>query len=76
MCAGCKHAQALVTFLMDKAEAEIRQSGFIATRLETDTFNAVSQKFYAKRGYKEAARYPDKEWSSDLVTILLVKPFQ
>ncbi len=62
--------------LMDKAEAEIRKEGFTAARLETDTFNRVSQQFYAKRGYTEADRYPDKEWGSDLVTILFVKPLQ
>ena len=62
--------------LMDKAEAEIRKSGFTAARLETDTFNRVSQQFYAKRGYTEADRYPDTEWDSDLVTILLVKALQ
>jgi GNAT superfamily N-acetyltransferase len=73
---GAQARSGVGTCLMDKAEAEIRKSGFLAARLETDTFNAVSQRFYAKRGYKEAARYPDKEWSSDLVTILLVKLFQ
>ncbi len=62
--------------LMDKAEAEISKSGFTAARLETDTFNSVSQQFYAKRGYTEADRYPDAEWGSDLVTILLVKALQ
>ena len=59
--------------LMDKAEAEISKSGFTTARLETDTFNSVSQQFYARRGYMEADRYPDTEWSSELVTILLVK---
>lgn len=59
--------------LMDKAEAEIRSAGFKQARLETDTFNKISQQFYAKRGYLEADRYPDTEWGSDLVTILLVK---
>jgi ribosomal protein S18 acetylase RimI-like enzyme len=62
------------TCLMDKAEAEIARSGFAAARLETDTFNLVSQAFYAKRGYTEAGRYPDKEWNSGLTTVLLVKP--
>lgn len=71
------HARAGVgACLMDKAEAEIRRSGFLAARLETDAFNAASQQFYAKRGYKEADRYPNKEWSSDFVTILLVKSLQ
>ena len=71
------HARSGVgALLMDKAEAEIGKSGFSTARLETDTFNAVSQQFYAKRGYKEADRYPDEEWSSDLVTVLLVKPLQ
>ncbi|MDZ4775839.1 MAG: GNAT family N-acetyltransferase [Alphaproteobacteria bacterium] len=73
---GVQARSGVGTCLMDKAEAEIRKSGFLAARLETDTFNTVSQQFYAKRGYKEAGRYPDTEWSSDLVTILLVKPFQ
>jgi ribosomal protein S18 acetylase RimI-like enzyme len=59
--------------LMDKAEAEIARAGFAAARLETDTFNAISQRFYAKRGYVEADRYPDLEWNSGLTTILLVK---
>ena len=69
------HARSGVgTCLMDKAETEIAKSGFTTARLETDTFNTVSQKFYAKRGYTEASRYPDEEWHSGLTTILLVKP--
>ncbi|MDB5417173.1 MAG: hypothetical protein JWP50_592 [Phenylobacterium sp.] len=60
--------------LMDKAEAEIARAGFPAARLETDTFNAPSQAFYAARGYREADRYPDREWDSGLTTLLLVKP--
>ena len=60
--------------LMDRAEAEIAKSGFAAARLETDTFNLRSQAFYAARGYHEADRYPDQEWNSGLITILLVKP--
>lgn len=59
--------------LMDCAEAAIAQAGFTAARLETDTFNTSSQAFYAARGYREAGRYPDTEWNSDLTTILLVK---
>lgn len=59
--------------LMDKAEAEIARSGFAQARLETDTFNARSQAFYAARGYREADRYPDPEWDSGLTTLLLVK---
>jgi ribosomal protein S18 acetylase RimI-like enzyme len=69
------HARAGVgACLMDKAEAEIARSGFPAARLETDTFNLISQQFYAKRGFVEADRYPDEEWNSGLTTILLVKP--
>jgi ribosomal protein S18 acetylase RimI-like enzyme len=64
------------TFLMDKAEAEIGRAGFSAARLETDTFNTKSQQFYARRGYEEVDRYPDMEWSSGLVTILLRKPLK
>jgi GNAT superfamily N-acetyltransferase len=60
--------------LMDRAEAEIASAGFAAARLETDTFNTRSQSFYAARGYGEVDRYPDKEWSSGLTTILLMKP--
>jgi ribosomal protein S18 acetylase RimI-like enzyme len=68
------HARSGVgTRLMDKAEAEIACSGFAVARLETDTFNLVSQRFYAKRGYTEAGRYPDEAWNSGLTTILLVK---
>jgi ribosomal protein S18 acetylase RimI-like enzyme len=60
--------------LMDRAEAAIAADGFAAARLETDTFNARSQAFYAARGYREAGRYPDEEWGSGLTTLLLVKP--
>lgn len=59
--------------LMDRAEAGIAEAGFPTARLETDTFNLRSQAFYAKRGYREADRYPDEEWNSGLTTILLVK---
>jgi GNAT superfamily N-acetyltransferase len=59
--------------LMDLAEAEIARAGFAQARLETDTFNAGSQAFYAARGYRAAGRYPDTEWNSDLTTVLLVK---
>jgi ribosomal protein S18 acetylase RimI-like enzyme len=60
--------------LMDKAEAAIAAGGHAQARLETDTFNARSQAFYAARGFREAARYPDEEWASGLTTLLLVKP--
>lgn len=59
--------------LMDRAEAAIVAAGFPTARLETDTFNLRSQAFYARRGYREAGRYPDEEWNSGLTTILLVK---
>lgn len=59
--------------LMDQVEAETADAGFTAIRLETDTFNTTSQAFYRARGYREAGRYPDTEWSSGLTTILLVK---
>lgn len=59
--------------LMDLAEAEIAKAGFPAVRLETDTFNARARAFYAKRGYREAGRYPDAEWDSGLTTLSLVK---
>jgi ribosomal protein S18 acetylase RimI-like enzyme len=60
--------------LMDAAEAAIAAAGHPSARLETDTFNTRSQAFYAARGYREADRYPDEEWSSGLTTLLLVKP--
>jgi GNAT superfamily N-acetyltransferase len=59
--------------LMDAAEEEIRRAGLPAVRLETDTFNARSQAFYAARGYVEIDRYPDREWDSGLTTVLLRK---
>ena len=59
--------------LMDHAEAEIVKAGFTAARLETDTFNMRSRAFYEARGYREADRYPDTEWSSGFTTILFVK---
>jgi ribosomal protein S18 acetylase RimI-like enzyme len=61
------------TRLMDWAEAAIAADGFATVRLETDTFNARSQAFYAARSYVEADRYPDAEWDSGLTTILLLK---
>lgn len=60
--------------LMDHAEAAMAAGGHAQARLETDTFNTRSQAFYAKRGYREAGRYPDEEWNSGLTTLLLVKP--
>ena len=60
--------------LMDHAEAAMAAAGHTQARLETDTFNTRSQAFYAKRGYREADRYPDEEWNSGLTTLLLVKP--
>jgi ribosomal protein S18 acetylase RimI-like enzyme len=62
--------------LMDLAEAEIAKAGFAQVRLETDTFNQRSQAFYAKRGFREADRYPDEEWNAGLTTLLLVKPLR
>ena len=59
--------------LMDHAEAAMAAAGHAQARLETDTFNTRSQAFYAKRGYREAGRYPDEEWNSGLTTLLLVK---
>lgn len=60
--------------LMDVAEAAMTAAGHLSARLETDTFNQRSQAFYGGRGYVEAGRYPDEEWSSGLTTLLLVKP--
>jgi ribosomal protein S18 acetylase RimI-like enzyme len=62
--------------LMDDAERAIAEAGFAVVRLETDTFNARSRAFYAARGYREAERYPDREWASGLTTLLLVKPLR
>ena len=69
-----RHArQGVGAALMDLAEARMAADGQTAARLETDTFNQRSQAFYAARGYQEARRYPDTEWGSGLITILLVK---
>lgn len=71
----CGHARSGVgSRLMDQAEAAIAAAGHAAVRLETDVFNAPSQAFYAARGYREADRYPDTQWDSGVVTLLLVKP--
>jgi GNAT superfamily N-acetyltransferase len=71
---GRAHARTGVgAALMDLAEAEIAKAGHGRARLETDTFNAPSQAFYAARGYREADRYPDTEWASGITTLLLVK---
>lgn len=59
--------------LMDKAEAEIASAGFFTARLETDTFNTRSRAFYFARGYRQADCYPDREWNSGLMTLLLIK---
>jgi ribosomal protein S18 acetylase RimI-like enzyme len=59
--------------LMDAAEAAVAAAGCASARLETDTFNARSQAFYAARGYREVDRYPDEQWASGLTTLLLVK---
>jgi GNAT superfamily N-acetyltransferase len=64
------------TALMEHAEAEIARASFREARLETDTFNARSQAFYAARGYREADRYSDNEWASGLTTLLLVKALE
>ena len=60
--------------LMDQAEAAIAAAGHATVRLETDTFNTASRAFYAARGYRESDRYPDLDWDSGIVTLLLVKP--
>lgn len=73
---GSHAGQGVGTRLMDVAEAEIAAAGFDAVRLETDTFNARSRAFYAKRGFSETERYPDTEWNSGLTTLLLVKPLR
>ena len=70
---GAFARQGVGAALMSVAEAAIAEAGFAAVRLETDTFNARSQAFYRARGYGEAGRYPDVEWDSGLVTLLLVK---
>ena len=59
--------------LLDHAEAGIANAGFPAVRLETDIFNIRSRSSYTARGYREADRYPDTEWNSDLTTLLFVK---
>ncbi|HEY9275395.1 GNAT family N-acetyltransferase [Achromobacter sp.] len=55
-------------------EAAIRDAGFGRARLETDSFNKRSRQFYGKHGYVEIDTYPDEEWDSGFMTILLEKP--
>lgn len=64
----------LGTALLRLAEHEVRAAGHDRIRLETDTFNTASRRFYAKHGYEEIEFYPDVEWDSDLTTVLLAKP--
>ena len=60
--------------LLARAERGIAQKGFARARLETDTFNEQARSFYTALGYVEMAQYPDEEWQSDLITVLLEKP--
>lgn len=65
--------QGIGSALLAHAEAAMRAAGVKLAQLETDTFNTRARGFYAAHGYAEAAQYPDEEWGSDLVTVLLVK---
>lgn len=62
------------TRLLAHAEEDMRRDGHPLARLETDTFNAQSRGFYGKHGYSEVDTYPDEEWDSGLVTVLMTKP--
>ncbi len=60
--------------LLSRVEAAIREQGFGRARLETDTFNERSRRFYGQHGYAEIDSYPDEEWDSGFTTVLLEKP--
>lgn len=59
--------------LLGHAEAEIGSAGHAQVRLETDSFNLNSQRFYKKRGYAETGRCPDKDWNSGFITVCFEK---
>lgn len=59
--------------LLAVAEVAIAAAGHARIRLETDTFNEGSRAFYRACGYAEIGQYPDQEWNSGLVTVLLEK---
>lgn len=59
--------------LMAKAERASRAEGLSQMRLETDTFNIASQALYRSLGYHAIDRYPDQEYDSRIVTLLLEK---
>lgn len=61
--------------LLKHAEMEIALAGYSQIRLETDTFNKNSRRFYEKRGYRETERKPDEDWNSGFTTICFEKPF-
>jgi GNAT superfamily N-acetyltransferase len=70
---GDRERAGIGTTLLKHAEAAMRDAGVVAARIESDTFNTLSRRFYAKHGYAEVAEYPDAEWGSGFTTVLLVK---
>jgi len=61
------------TALLRHAEAAIASAGHACIRLETDTFNRQARAFYGKHGYVEVDFYPDEEWLSGFITVLMRK---
>lgn len=70
---GSHARRGLGRLLLAAAEARIAAAGHARIRLETDTFNGDSRAFYRACGYAEIGQYPDREWNSGLVTVLLEK---
>jgi len=59
--------------LLRHAETAIASAGHPRIRLETDTFNQQARAFYGKHGYAEVDFYPDEEWHSGFITVLMSK---
>ncbi|MGC4008069.1 MAG: GNAT family N-acetyltransferase [Pseudomonas sp.] len=59
--------------LLRHAETAIASEGHTRIRLETDTFNQQARAFYGKHGYAEIDFYPDEEWHSGFITVLMNK---
>jgi ribosomal protein S18 acetylase RimI-like enzyme len=59
--------------LLLHTEVAIAREGHACVRLETDTFNQQSRAFYGKHGYAEVDFYPDEEWCSGFITVLMSK---
>jgi GNAT superfamily N-acetyltransferase len=71
--ASAQRRQGVGSKLLEHAEQGMRRRGMTRARVETDTFNRPSQRFYEVNGYAETDRYPDTEWNGGLTTVLFEK---